>query len=133
MFKSCDFRILIISGSFYKGQVHVGIKDTIFEASNPWRHAAEMSQLLFTYHPSKKILLLYSDGGGDHNLTFNNVQLSIISVQKKHDYDAVIIARCAPNQSFRNPPERMMSIIGSGFSGVGVMRRKVNYKHSVYN
>ena len=58
-------------GSFYSGQVYVGLKDSIFEGSDPLRHVTELLSVLKckneTFSP---YLVLFADGGADHNLTF---------------------------------------------------------------
>ena len=35
-----------VTGSFYAGQMHVGIKDAIFEPSSPLRHATDHNGIL---------------------------------------------------------------------------------------
>ena len=55
-----------INGSFYHGQVCVGIKDSVFEASSTYRHTTELNNLLTTQNDSNPMLLLYTDGGPDH-------------------------------------------------------------------
>ena len=66
-----------LDGSFYRGKVHVGIKEAIFEPSSAIRHATELNKILGLYDP-KPILLIYSDGGPDHDLTFLTTQISYI-------------------------------------------------------
>ena len=56
-------------GSWYIGEVFVGLKDAVFQVSSPLRHAAELYSLLLTRMGSKSILCIYSDGGPDHRLT----------------------------------------------------------------
>lgn len=56
----------------------------------------------------KPILCLYSDGGPDH--------------RRALDLDCLIAARKAPNNSFRNPVERIMSLLNVELQAVGVMR-----------
>ena len=58
-----------ISGSWYRGQVHVLLKDTVFEPSSPFRHACELYNVLQSSSVSKSVLFLYADGGPDHRLT----------------------------------------------------------------
>ena len=52
------------------GKVIVGLKDAVFQAFSPLRHAAELHSLLFTRIWSKSILCIYSDAGPDHWLTY---------------------------------------------------------------
>ena len=46
------------TGSFYAGQVHVGIKDAIFEPSSPLRHATELNGILNSVNDNHSILIL---------------------------------------------------------------------------
>ncbi len=59
-----------ISESWYRGQVFVAPKETVFEPSSPCRHACELYQTLTSLSFDKKVLFLYSDGGPDHRLTY---------------------------------------------------------------
>jgi len=34
-----------IDGSFYRGQVHIGFKDSVLEASSALRHSAELKNV----------------------------------------------------------------------------------------
>ena len=67
-----------ISESWYRGQVFVSPKDTVFEPSSPLRHACELYNVLQSGSFSKPVLFLYSDGGPDHRLTYVSVQLSLV-------------------------------------------------------
>ena len=69
-----------IDVSFYLGNVHVRLKDSAFQLSSANRHATELSKLLTQRDEKKPILLLYTDGGGDHNLTHISIQISLINV-----------------------------------------------------
>ena len=111
-------------GSWYTGKVLVGLKDAVFHASSPLRHAAELHSLMLTRMGTKSILCVYSDGGPDHRLTYVSVQLSLIALYLNLDLDFLIACRTAPNHSWRNPVERIMSIINLGFQSVGVIGPK---------
>ena len=100
-----------ISGSWYSGKVHISLKEGTFEPSSPIRHASELISLIETDVQSKPILFLYTDGGPDHRLTFIAVQLSLISLFLQLDLDYLYAARTAPYHSWRNPVERIMSVI----------------------
>ncbi|XP_019859353.1 PREDICTED: uncharacterized protein LOC109587561 [Amphimedon queenslandica] len=67
-----------IEGSFYTGQVFIGLKDSVFEPSSPIRHATELYKILLRRMSGRSILFVYSDGGPDHRLTYLTVQLSLI-------------------------------------------------------
>ena len=63
-----------IEGSFYRGQVYVGVKENCFEPLSP----PTFSAILEKRGQKKEILCLYTDGGPDHRLTYLSVQLSLI-------------------------------------------------------
>ena len=64
-----------LEDSWYRGMVHIGYKDAVYESSNPLRHATELYSVL---HGSsfKPIMFMYTDSGPDHRLTYFSVQLS---------------------------------------------------------
>lgn len=112
-----------IAESWYSGKVFVGLKEGAFEPSSPHRHMTELvdtiqSQNLLT---EKSVLFLYSDGGPVHRLTYLSVQLSLIALFLKLDLDYPCAARTAPCHSWRNPAERVMSIVNLGLQCVGLM------------
>lgn len=110
-------------GSWYTGQVFVGLKDAVYQASSPLRHATELHSKLITRIGSKTILFLFSDGGPDHQLTYVSVQLSLIV---NLNLDCLVACRTAPNHSWKNPVERIMSILNLGLQCVGLMRAKMS-------
>ena len=116
----------VFEGSWYTGQVFVGIKDAVYQASSPLRHAAELHSELITRIGSKSILLLYSHGGPDHRLTYVSVQLSLIALFLNLNLDFLVACRTAPNHSWKNPVERIMSILNLGLQCVGLMRAKMS-------
>ena len=70
-----------IGESFYAGKVAVCLKEAAFQASSPVRHTAELLQLLRSSGINtilKPVLLLYTDGGPDHRVTYISVQLALI-------------------------------------------------------
>lgn len=84
---------------------------------------------------SKSILCIYSDSGPDRRLTYVSVQLSLVALYLNLDLDFLIACRTAPNHSWKNPVERLMSIINLGFQSVGVMRSKLSdeFKQKIQN
>ena len=98
---------------WYCGNVTITLKEAALEPSSPFRHAAELFDLL--KQESKPILFLYSDGGPDHrlaNITYCTIQIYYLCA-----------ARTAPCQSWRNPVERVMSTVNMGMQCVDLMRR----------
>ena len=110
-------------GSWYNGQVFVGIKDAVFQASSPIRHATELYQCIVPYIEDRHLLFVYTDGGPDHRLTYVSVQLSLIALFLKLNLDVLVAARTVPSHSWANPVERM-SILNLGLQCIGVMREK---------
>lgn len=115
-----------IEGSWYHGQVCVVFKEAAFQPSSPIRHGTELSSWLTTRIANKSCLFLYTDGGPDHRLTYLSAQLSLIALFLNLNLDFLCVARTAPNQSWRNPVERMMSIVNLGLQSVGLMRKEVS-------
>ena len=114
-----------ISESCYHGQVFVSPKDTVFEPSSPLRHACELYSVLQSLSFSKTVLLLYSDEGPDHRLTYMSVQLSLVCLFLKLDLNFLCAGRTAPYHSWRNPVERVMAILNLGLQCVGLAREKM--------
>ena len=114
-----------MTGSWYRGQVHIGIKDAIFEPSSPLRHATELYHYLLPNMVGRHALFIYFDGGPDHRLTYVSVQLSLIALFLNLDLDLLVAARTAPSHSWANPVERVMSTINLDLQCVGVMRKKM--------
>ena len=113
-----------MEGSWYAGEIFVGIKDAAFEPSSPIRHATELYNFLVDRMNGRRILFVYSDGGPDHRLTYVSVQLSLIALFLNLELDLLIAGRTAPSHSWANPVERIMSIVNLGMQCIGIMRGK---------
>ncbi|GBC46844.1 hypothetical protein GLOIN_2v1782174 [Rhizophagus irregularis DAOM 181602=DAOM 197198] len=113
-----------MEGSFYRGQVNIGLKDPIFESSTPMRHA-ELYDILINSQQGHHYLLVYTDGGSDHQLRFLRVQLSWICLFLALDLDYFVAVRTPPGHSWKNPVERIMSILNLGLQSVGLMRQEM--------
>nr|XP_022306505.1 uncharacterized protein LOC111112916 isoform X2 [Crassostrea virginica] len=116
----------VAEGSFYRGQVFVGVKDLALEPSSPLRHITELKDILMGEGIDKPILCMYSDGGPDHRVTYLSVQLSIICLFLSGNYDMIIAARTPPMGSWKNPPERIMSILNLALQAVGLIRKETS-------
>ena len=95
------------------------MKENCFEASSALRHMCELGSYK---ENNKPILILYTDGGSDHRLTFMSVKLSLIAYFLEHDKDMLIAVRTPPYNSWKDPAERVMSILNIGLNSVGLMR-----------
>ena len=111
-----------ISGSWYDGQVCILFKAGAFEHSSSTRHCTELGVLLQHKVISRPVLF---DGGPDHRLTYLSVKLSLIALFLKLDLDYLCAARTAPYHSYRNPVERIMSIVNLGLQAVALAREKM--------
>ena len=101
-----------IEETFYNGEVSVFLKESVLKPSSPWRHAAEMLQVI---NQTKQIVAIYSDGGPDHRVTYGSVQLSLINVFLQGDFNMVVAVRTPTCNSWKNPAERIMSVLNLGF------------------
>ena len=85
----------------------------------------ELYHILQSTSFSNSVLFLYSDGGPDHRLTYISVKLSLICLFLKLDLDYLGAGRTAPYHSWRNPVERIMSVLNLGLQCVGLAREKM--------
>lgn len=60
--------------------------------------ALNLARFLSQENTSSPILLLYTDGDPDHNLTLLSVQLSLIALYSHFDLDMFQVVRTAPYQ-----------------------------------
>ena len=69
------------NSSFYTGQIFVGIKDSVFEGSDPVRHTIELLDVLRSEHNEYALYLsIFTDGGADHNITFLYTQCALLAL-----------------------------------------------------
>lgn len=117
-----------IEGSFYRGKVYVGAQRLHIQAfSNPIRHATELKQILVSRDSSvEPILVLYTDGGPDHHLTYVSVQLSLLASFIQLDLDFLCAIRTPPHNSWKNPAERIMSILNLALQSAGIARTRTD-------
>ena len=115
-----------ISGSWYRGSVYFALKEGAFELSSLARHATELASYLQQLDSVKPVLVLYTDGGPDHRLTYLSVQVALIGLFRKLNLDYLCAARTAPFHSWKNPIERIMSVFNLGLQSVGLMCEKQN-------
>ena len=120
-----------IEGSFYRGKVHVGVKDSVFQPSSGARHAAELAEVLKSSENINPILLLYTDGGPDHRLTFLSCQLALLALFLELDLDMLCAVRTPPYNSWKNPVERIMPILNIALQGVGMMRNTTDFEPQI--
>ncbi|GBB90534.1 hypothetical protein RclHR1_17510003 [Rhizophagus clarus] len=90
-----------IEESFYYGNIFVSYKDTTFQLSNAIRYATEFFNAIQMYYISiiPSVLCLYTDGEPDHRTTFGSVQISLICLFLRDDFDMLIALHTAPYHS----------------------------------
>lgn len=113
-----------IDKPFYRGKVTVVVNDSVFQSSNPMRHATTLLKQIQKLQDKPKVVLKFSDGGTDHRTNLEHVKVSAICLFKELDLDLYVAARCAPGQSWINPAERVMSILNIGLQNCALSREK---------
>ena len=116
------------SDSFFNGQAFVTLKDKVNQASNALRHATELVLLVQSYFSDqrKPIMLLVSDGGPDHRVTFGSVKVACMSLFRALDLDMLICVCTCPFQSWQNLAERVMSTLNFALQNVSLSRSKMS-------
>ena len=121
-----DIEVNDMKQSFYKGQVILTLKDSVFEASSPNRFVTETIKYWETIPEDKKrkckILFLYTDGGPEHRSTFESVKISLIHLFRATGVELLVALRTAPGQSWQNPVERVMSLVNIALQNVAIER-----------
>lgn len=119
--------------SFYRGKVCAILKDSVYEPSNSFRTVYELEQYLRGANRSQlwedvKILIIYTDGGTEHNITHESVKIPLcLLFQRSPQLELLVALRTAPGQSYINYVERTMSILNIGFQNVALERYVIIY------
>lgn len=109
--------------SFYRGQVSLVLTDSAFQASTTFRHGIELQKNL-EQDDRKPILMLYTDVGPDHRLTYHAVKLSLIVLFRRLNLEILIAGRTAPGHSWVNTAERIMSLMNLAFQNTALSRNE---------
>lgn len=70
------------------------------------------------------MMFFYHDGGPDHRLKYYSVMISYICAFRWLNLDFLVTVQTAPNNSWLNPCERLMSILNLALQGVSTARAK---------
>ena len=73
----------------------------------------------------KHILVIVSDGGPDHRVTFGSVQVSSLTLFRALNLDMLICVRTCPYQSWTNIAERIMSTLNLALQNVSLARKRM--------
>ncbi|CAG8482011.1 8641_t:CDS:2, partial [Scutellospora calospora] len=93
-----------VDSDFYAGDVHIRLKDAIFQPSSPICHVVELYNILIKKNiTNKPVLCLYTD-----------------------DLDYFVAVRTPPQHSWKNPVERIISILNLRLQCIGLMRGKMS-------
>ena len=65
-----------VEKSFVRGQVHVSVSDSVFQASSPFRHGVMLAKIYKTLSNKPSVLLKYTDGGTDQRNTLESVKVA---------------------------------------------------------
>ena len=94
-----------ISGTFYRGNVHVTFKESVFQPSCSYRAILELIQLLRSEgfdNTVTKHLYLFTDGGPEHRVCFESVKIPLIMLFKELGLESLVAIRTAPEHSYTN-------------------------------
>ncbi len=81
--------------------------------------------LIKDLYPYGAALILFTDGGPDHNNKHMSVRLGLLALFLELDLDTMAVMRTAPTQSWSNPEERVISVLNLGLQGVALAREEM--------
>ena len=119
------------SDSFFSGQPFVVCKDKITQPSSALRHSTELTDIIRTHYgtpdhsSSKPIMIVVSDGGADHRVTFRSVEIANLCLFRALNLDMLVCVRTCPYQSWQNLAERVMSTLNLALQNVSLARSKM--------
>jgi hypothetical protein len=70
-------------------------------------------------------VIMYTDGGPDHNCKHVSVRLGLLALFLELDLDTMVVMRMAPTQSWGNPVEIVMSVLYLGLHGIALAREEL--------
>ena len=120
-----------IKSSFMTGTPNITTKEKVLEKSDPFRHATELANIFRANYSTdeisrdKQILLMYLDGGADHNVNFNSTKISLFSLFLQLDLNMLVALRCCPTQNWVNPAERVISLLNLALQNCALERTKM--------
>ena len=110
-------------GNWHRGDIYVGLKDAVFQRSSPLRHAEELIRLMSDImEPTQTVMVILTDGGPDRHLLRAGIEASWLAVARALDLDGLVVLRTVPKLSWRNPVERVMSVLNLGLQNLALSR-----------
>ena len=100
------------------------LKDSVFQASSPLRHMAELATVLSKQYAQKDLAaaFIFTDGGPNHNCKHLAVQAALLALFLLLGMDTMVVLRTSPQQSWTNPAERVTSVLNLGLQGCALAR-----------
>ena len=95
-----------------------------FEASSPVRHGTDLNSSLLERIGVKSMLFPYTDGGYDHCLTYDSLQLALIALFLNLNLHILVAGRTALHHSCRDPIKQIMYIVNMKLQCVGILLTK---------
>ena len=80
----------------FVGLAYVTLKDSVFQASSPLRHMAELLPLLKTEDRRPDALLMFTYGGPDRNCKHLSVQMALLVLFLMGGMDTIVVLRTPP-------------------------------------
>ena len=74
------------------------------------------------------MVLLYTDGGPDHRLTYGSVQVFLLCLFIRFNLDLLIAVRTAPGNSWTNLAKRVMPVLNLALQNVALERSKMSIR-----
>lgn len=115
------------SESFYRGNVSVCLKDSVFQPSNSFRSVLEILKSVKAQKTPEeleavRIVFMMTDGGPEHRVNFDSVKIPLILLFRE-----LKVSGCSSHcykhvHSFVNIVERIMSILNIGFQNIALQR-----------
>lgn len=116
--------------SFFSGQVYVVNKNKVTQPSSALCHSAELSKIVLqeccATSSNKSVLVVMSDGGPDHRLSYGSVQVALLALFIRLNLDVLITVRTCPYQSWSNTAERVMSLLNLALQNVSLERQAMS-------
>jgi hypothetical protein len=70
---------------------------------------------------------IFTDGGPDHNCKHLKIQATVLAMfVLGGGMDTMVVLRTAPQQSWNNPAERVMSVLNFGLQGSSLSRTEMD-------
>ena len=107
---------------FVRGNVYYTVSDSVFQSSTPFCHGLMIFKIIKELKHVPRVLMKYTDDGTNQSNALESVKVGLICLFKGLNLDFMISARCAPEYSYMNPAERIISMLYLGLQNVETER-----------